>query len=67
MFFVTKLAGGLLGGPGREGPMPTYEYECRNCGHEFELEQRLTDRPAKTCVRYGRSDTTSAPRNGGSA
>jgi 5-methyltetrahydropteroyltriglutamate--homocysteine methyltransferase len=21
--------------------MPTYEYECRACGHEFEREQRI--------------------------
>ena len=29
--------------------MPTYEYVCRTCGHEFEREQRITDDPVKTC------------------
>lgn len=29
--------------------MPTYEYECTKCGHEFELDQRITDPPRKRC------------------
>jgi len=29
--------------------MPTYEYLCKACGHEFEREQRITDGPVKTC------------------
>ncbi len=29
--------------------MPTYEYGCPKCGHEFEAEQRITDEPLKTC------------------
>ena len=33
--------------------MPTYEYECKN-GHEFEVEQRITDEPLKRC-RLGRA------------
>jgi putative FmdB family regulatory protein len=28
--------------------MPTYDYECTN-GHQFEVEQRITDEPLKTC------------------
>jgi putative FmdB family regulatory protein len=31
--------------------MPTYEYSCAACGHEFEAEQRITDPPIRTCVR----------------
>ncbi len=31
--------------------MPTYEYECGKCGHEFEREQRIKDEPIKTCPR----------------
>ena len=31
--------------------MPTYEYECRACGHEFEREQRIREDPVKTCPR----------------
>lgn len=29
--------------------MPTYEYECDGCGHEFELFQSMKDDPIKTC------------------
>ena len=29
--------------------MPVYEYACEKCGHEFEVEQRITDDPIKTC------------------
>lgn len=29
--------------------MPTYEYACEKCGHEFEREQRITEEPVKTC------------------
>lgn len=29
--------------------MPTYEYECTKCGHEFEVEQSMTDKPRSRC------------------
>jgi putative FmdB family regulatory protein len=29
--------------------MPTYEYQCNACGHEFERVQRITEDPVKTC------------------
>jgi putative FmdB family regulatory protein len=29
--------------------MPVYEYACGKCGHEFEVSQRITDEPIKTC------------------
>ncbi len=29
--------------------MPTYEYLCEKCEHEFEREQRMSDPPVKTC------------------
>ena len=29
--------------------MPTYGYRCSNCGHEFEIQQKMTDQPLKTC------------------
>ncbi len=31
--------------------MPTYEYECSGCGHEFELFQKMTDPPRKRCPK----------------
>ncbi len=29
--------------------MPTYEYECTKCGHNFELFQSINDRPRSRC------------------
>ncbi len=29
--------------------MPIYEYECRRCGHRFELIQKLSDKRRKRC------------------
>ena len=29
--------------------MPTYDYKCKQCNHEFELFQYMTDEPAKIC------------------
>jgi len=29
--------------------MPIYEYKCTKCGHEFELIQKFSDKPAKKC------------------
>ncbi|MDD4118314.1 MAG: zinc ribbon domain-containing protein [Opitutae bacterium] len=31
--------------------MPTYEYECRKCGHRFEKFQAITAVPVKTCPK----------------
>lgn len=31
--------------------MPTYEYLCGKCNHEFEREQRITEDPVKTCPK----------------
>ncbi|MCJ7812977.1 zinc ribbon domain-containing protein [bacterium] len=29
--------------------MPTYEYQCKVCGHFFELFQAITDKPIQKC------------------
>ena len=34
--------------------MPTYEYECDACGHEFERFQPITARPIRTCPECGK-------------
>jgi len=34
--------------------MPTYNYACDSCGHEFEREQRITEKPLKKCPRCGK-------------
>lgn len=31
--------------------MPTYEYVCRKCGHEFDAFQRMSDAPLKRCPK----------------
>jgi putative FmdB family regulatory protein len=31
--------------------MPTYEYVCKACDHEFERDQRISDPPIKTCPK----------------
>jgi putative FmdB family regulatory protein len=42
---------GRTAGPSEAGgsDMPTYEYQCRKCGHEFEREQRIVEDPIKRC------------------
>jgi len=31
--------------------MPTYEYRCDKCGHEFDFYQSIKDKPLTTCVK----------------
>ena len=33
--------------------MPTYEYECRQCGHRFEELQSISEPPLKVCPKCG--------------
>jgi len=34
--------------------MPTYEYQCDHCGHEFELFQQMSDPVKRKCPACGR-------------
>jgi len=34
--------------------MPTYEYGCQSCGHQWEKEQRITAAPIKKCPACGK-------------
>ena len=34
--------------------MPTYSYHCDACGKDFEKEQRITEAPAKKCLKCGK-------------
>jgi putative FmdB family regulatory protein len=34
--------------------MPIYEYTCKACGHEFEVIQKITDRPIRKCEKCGK-------------
>ena len=33
--------------------MPTYEYDCQQCGRRFERFQNMKDNPLKTCPTCG--------------
>lgn len=33
--------------------MPTYEYRCQNCGHEWEVFQSMKDDPVTECPSCG--------------
>lgn len=33
--------------------MPTYDYRCADCGHEFEAQQAFTDDPLTECPSCG--------------
>lgn len=34
--------------------MPTYDYRCENCEHEWELFQRITAKPIRKCPECGK-------------
>jgi putative FmdB family regulatory protein len=31
--------------------MPIYGYRCSNCGHQFEIQQRMSDEPLSVCPK----------------
>jgi putative FmdB family regulatory protein len=33
--------------------MPTYEYQCKSCGHELEEFQSMSEEPLKRCPECG--------------
>ncbi|MCL2380329.1 MAG: zinc ribbon domain-containing protein [Treponema sp.] len=35
--------------------MPTYGYECKSCGHTFDVFQSMADEPLKTCPSCGKA------------
>lgn len=35
--------------------MPTYDYQCEECGHRFERFQKMSDAPVRTCPERGGS------------
>ena len=34
--------------------MPTYEYQCLECNHKFEVNQSMNDEPLKSCIKCGK-------------
>lgn len=35
--------------------MPTYDYQCERCGHEFELFQSISEAPKRKCPECGKN------------
>ena len=35
--------------------MPTYDYECLHCGHNFEAFQKITDKPLNKCPKCAKA------------
>lgn len=35
--------------------MPTYEYKCENCGHQFDVYQSMKDEKLTTCPNCGKN------------
>ncbi|MBX3270205.1 MAG: zinc ribbon domain-containing protein [Sandaracinaceae bacterium] len=35
--------------------MPTYEYGCSACGHQWEKEQRISENPVRKCPSCGKA------------
>jgi len=33
--------------------MPIYEYQCTNCGYDFEIIQKIADSPLTKCKKCG--------------
>jgi putative FmdB family regulatory protein len=44
---MSATTGALLGEDDER--MPTYEYQCKTCGHHFERVQRFSDAPLTEC------------------
>jgi len=38
--------------------MPIYEYQCKACGHELEVIQKLSEEPLKFCPECGQPELT---------
>ena len=34
--------------------MPTYDYACENCGHTWDVEQRMSEDPIRKCPKCGK-------------
>jgi putative FmdB family regulatory protein len=34
--------------------MPNYDYRCLSCGHEYELFQTMSEKPATKCPKCGK-------------
>ena len=44
--------------------MPTYEYQCEECGHKFEAMQKFSDKPIRTCPKCNKRKVKRLISNG---
>ncbi len=44
--------------------MPTYDYECQACGHQFEKFQPITATPVRKCPNCGKRKAKRLPGTG---
>jgi putative FmdB family regulatory protein len=49
LYFVTAF----VARPCEVQPVPIYEYRCNDCGHQFEVSQRMSDDPLTECEVCG--------------
>ena len=45
--------------------MPTYEYVCKGCGHEFERFQKMSDDPVSVCPECDQAKVVRLISSGG--
>ena len=45
--------------------MPTYEYRCEACGHDFERFQKMSDEPIRECPDCGQLEVRRRISSGG--
>jgi putative FmdB family regulatory protein len=36
--------------------MPIYEYQCKSCGHQLEVIQKISEEPLKFCPECGQPE-----------
>jgi putative FmdB family regulatory protein len=46
--------------------MPTYEYKCEKCGHDFDVFQWMTEPPLIDCPKCGEKSLHKIIAGGGS-
>src|SRR6185295_3631744 len=51
---LSALANPLTRSHNRDDSMPTYEYVCTKCGHQFEQFQSMRDEALKKCPKCGK-------------